>query len=171
MDSSSHNLPGVFRELSRLSDGDHTIYLRTDSHNFLEIHRTGIRNIFTSAVAAFIPNVVIKLQTPLVLSIAAAVYVLSRHAAVTATDCSATCSPSQQGSPTLHTRSNLFIVESLPNIVNFVKHHKAAFIVSALAFLYLTVGALLTSYSRGRTLHWPFGRTKCSPRLLLSTRF
>ncbi|KAI1798315.1 hypothetical protein LXA43DRAFT_23017 [Ganoderma leucocontextum] len=109
MDSSAHNLPGVFRELSRLSVGDHAIYLRTDSHNFFEIHRSGARNLFTSTVAAFIPNVVIKLQTPLVPSIIAAV-------------------PSQQGSPILHTRSRLFIVEGLSDIVNLVKHHTAAFI-------------------------------------------
>ncbi|KAM5531146.1 hypothetical protein V8D89_015167 [Ganoderma adspersum] len=109
MDLSVHNLPTVFRELSRLSDGDHTIYLRADPHSFLEVHRAGIRNLFSTTVAAFIPDVVIKLQAPLASSIIAAV-------------------PSRQGSATLHTRSNLFIVENLSDTVNLVQHHKAAFI-------------------------------------------
>ena len=73
MDSSIDNLSGVFRELSQLSDGVHTIYLRNDSHNFFEIHHTGVRNLFTSTVVAFIPNVVVKLQTPLLSSTIAAV--------------------------------------------------------------------------------------------------
>lgn len=73
MDLSIHNLPSVFTELSRLSDGDHTIYIRADPHSFLEVHRTGIRNLFSTTVAAFIPDVVIKLQIPLASSIIAAV--------------------------------------------------------------------------------------------------
>ncbi|TBU40222.1 hypothetical protein BD309DRAFT_362487 [Dichomitus squalens] len=109
MDASAQTLQGVFRELSRLCDGDHTVYLRTDSHSFVEIHRSGPRSLFTSTVAAFVPNVVIKLQTSLVPSIITAVTL-------------------QQGSPVLHTKSGLFIVENLAEIVNLVKQHKAAFI-------------------------------------------
>ena len=75
MDASSENLQGAFKELSRMCEGDHTVYLRTDSHNFAEIHRSGPPSTFTSTVAAFIPNVVIKLQTPLAPPIIAAVYV------------------------------------------------------------------------------------------------
>ena len=73
IDLSAHNLPAVFRELSRLGDGDHTVYVRTEPHSLVEVRRAGVRSLPSTALAAFIPDAVIKLQTPMAASIIASV--------------------------------------------------------------------------------------------------
>nr|VWP00851.1 Peroxisomal catalase (EC [Ganoderma boninense] len=109
MDLSKYNLPAVFKQLSHLSDGDHTVYIRAGPHSFHEVRSSGARDLFSTNLAAFIPASVIKLQTPLAASIIAAV-------------------PSPQGAATLHTRSNVFIVQNMSDVVNVIQYHKAAFI-------------------------------------------
>ncbi len=71
----------LLKELSRFGDGDHSVVLRTeDPRTFLEVHRGGKRNLFTSHVAALMPNVVVKLRTPMSAQIVYAVYVDSPRA-------------------------------------------------------------------------------------------
>ena len=85
MDHLSTLSSAVFRELSRFGDGDHSLIVRTDAQTFLELHRSGKQDFFTSHIAALMPNVVIKLQTPMSAQIVSALYVVSLHA-LTATD-------------------------------------------------------------------------------------
>ncbi|RDX41632.1 hypothetical protein OH76DRAFT_188860 [Lentinus brumalis] len=108
MDAFSCPTPHLFDQLSRLSDGDHSVFVRTDAQAFLEYHRGGKSSVFTSHVAALMPNVVIKLHTPLVPSIISSVQ-------------------PQQGRPVQrdpHTR--LYVADGLTDIIGLVKDHKAA---------------------------------------------
>ncbi|RPD65369.1 hypothetical protein L226DRAFT_531047 [Lentinus tigrinus ALCF2SS1-7] len=108
MDAFSFPTDQLFGQLSRLVDGDHSVFIRTDSQTFLEYHRGGKSSVFTSHVAALMPNVVIKLQTPLVPSVISSVQ-------------------PQQGRPVQrdpHTR--LYVADGLTDIIGLVKDHKAA---------------------------------------------
>ncbi|KAI0746650.1 hypothetical protein C8Q80DRAFT_1271511 [Daedaleopsis nitida] len=122
MDPLSAITPVVFRELSRFGHGDHVFYHRTagDPHSFIEVHADGTMSTFTSPVAALMPNVVIKLQTPMFAQIVSAV-------------------KPQQGRTVIrdpHTR--LLVADSLADIVGLVQNHKAAV---------LREGATLVSWS------------------------
>ncbi|KAI0708097.1 hypothetical protein C8T65DRAFT_213997 [Cerioporus squamosus] len=108
MDALASPTDHLFDQLSRLSDGDHSVFIRTDAQAFLEYHRGGKSSVFTSHVAALMPNVVIKLHTPLVPSIISSVQPRQGH-------------PVQRDP---HTR--LYVADGLTDIISLVKNHKAA---------------------------------------------
>ena len=73
MSTVSTTLVCLFEELQRLCGGDHAAFLRTGADTFLEVHGSGRKVAFISHVAALMPDVVIKLQTPHVVPIISAV--------------------------------------------------------------------------------------------------
>ena len=138
MDAFSTPTDHLFDQLLRLCDGDHSVFIRTDSQAFLEYHRGGKSSVFTSHVAALMPNVVIKLQTPLVPSIISSLYVHVETFALSASTNhpSPVHSQPQQGRPVQldpHTRQ--YVADGLTDIIGLVKNHKAATLVRPHIFL------------------------------------
>ncbi|KAI0365996.1 hypothetical protein BV20DRAFT_694423 [Pilatotrama ljubarskyi] len=99
----------LLRDLTRLFPGDHTIYVRNETHSYLEAHHGVASTALTAPIAALMPNVVIKSHTPASRALRP---ILEAR------------SPSDDVPP----RARLQVVDRLVDIIGLVNGHQAAIV-------------------------------------------